>query len=228
MKNSTKLIIAAAIGGTGFLVYKNWDKISNMFKKKEEEKPSPEDEIVNNTPPKQNVEKTYTEYQKKVMKLQGIVGAGVDGDAGRSENSNTNKSVKAYFPNSYAKLGIVSPSNIDAYLALGSKKEVADTSRGTNIARALMVEKAWVGNKKAVIGARKGHKAVKKDNLTNTYNETGITLYVNANTILDKAKTTRVSSGYFITDVPAFYENGNPAVPPVRKVKISPFDIDVI
>lgn len=226
MKNQNKIIIAAAIGGAGFLIYKNWDKISKLFGKKEEtETPPPvSNEIIKEKPK----EKVYSAYEEKVMKLQSNIGAAIDGNAGKSEGSQTNRLTKEFFPNTYARLGAVSPSNIDAYVALGTKREIVDTSEKDNVARSLMIEKAWVGNKKAVIGKRKAHAALVKDNLTNTFQPTSTMLYVNANTILDKSKTIRLSSGYFATDVPAFYSNGNPAVPPVRKVRVSPFDIDII
>jgi hypothetical protein len=55
------------------------------------------------------------------MKLQGTVGAAIDGVPG----PNTNLSVKNYFPVSFSRLGNVSAANIDSYLALGNKREQA-------------------------------------------------------------------------------------------------------
>lgn len=80
-----------------------------------------------------------TEYQKKVMSLQTRLGVGVDGFTtivgGNPSDSQTNKAVASWFPLTYARLGNVSPSNIDAYLALGTRRETAQT--GTRAAQIL-------------------------------------------------------------------------------------------
>ena len=76
-----------------------------------------------------------TPYQQKVMSLQTRLGIGVDGDPGYTANSQTNKTVASWFPLTYARLGNVSQSNIDAYLALGTRRETAQT--GTRAAQIL-------------------------------------------------------------------------------------------
>ena len=76
-----------------------------------------------------------TPYQQKVMSLQTRLGIGVDGDPGYTANSQTNKTVASWFPLTYARLGNVSPTNIDAYLALGTRRETAQT--GTRAAQIL-------------------------------------------------------------------------------------------
>lgn len=80
-----------------------------------------------------------TPYQQKVMSLQTRLGIGVDGFTtlvgGNPSDSQTNKAVASWFPLTYARLGNVSPSNIDAYLALGTRRETAQT--GTRAAQIL-------------------------------------------------------------------------------------------
>lgn len=76
-----------------------------------------------------------TPYQQKVMSLQTRLGIGVDGDPGYTANSQTNKTVASWFPLTYARLGNVSQSNIDSYLALGTRRETAQT--GTRAAQIL-------------------------------------------------------------------------------------------
>ena len=76
-----------------------------------------------------------TPYQQKVMSLQTRLGIGVDGDPGYTANSQTNKAVASWFPVTYARLGNVSASNIDAYLSLGTRRETAQT--GTRAAQIL-------------------------------------------------------------------------------------------
>jgi len=55
----------------------------------------------------------FTPYQKKVMTLQQKLGIAVDGSAGPQ----TNGKVKEFYPSLFAKLGNVSPSNVDKYIA---------------------------------------------------------------------------------------------------------------
>jgi uncharacterized surface anchored protein len=227
MKNTKRLITAAAIGGAGYLIYKNWDKISNMFKKKEEEKPE-ETGGGSGTGSGGGTsgEKTYTDYEKKVMKLQGIVGAGIDGNAGRTENSNTNKSVKAFFPNSYAKLGIVTTANIDAYLALGDKREIADTTLADIKKRGDAIWAAMSSTKNGVIIRDGKARAVRYDSITNTYPNTGAIFIVKQGGVIKKANAVKLTDGFIVYDFYVYNLDGSNHG--VRQVKIDPREINVV
>jgi hypothetical protein len=223
MKNTKRLIAAAAIGGAGFLIYKNWDKISNMFKKKEEEKPE-ETGGGSGTGSGGGTsgEKTYTDYQKKVMKLQGIVGAGVDGAVGK----NTNGAVKSYFPNSYAKLGDVTTANIDAYLALGDKREIADTTLADIKKRGDAVWAAMSSTKNGVIIRDGKVRAVRYDSITNTYPNTGAIFIVKQGGVIKKANAVKLTDGFIVYDF--FVYNLDGSNHGVRQVKIDPREINVV
>jgi hypothetical protein len=217
MKNQNKIIIAAAVGGAGYLIYKNWDKISNLFKKKEEVKPVETKEVV-----VKDKEKTYTEYQKKVMKLQSNVGASIDGDAG----SQTNKLTQAFFPNTFAKLGIVSPANIDAYLALGTKREIVDTTLENIKARGRAIWNAMSSGKKATIIRDGNVRAVYYDGVNKTYPTTGATFVLKQGGVLDKSKSVLLTDGFIVTEQFVYKSNGGNEG--VRRIKVDPRILNVV
>jgi hypothetical protein len=222
MKNTKRLIAAAAIGGAGYLIYKNWDKISNIFKKKDaslDDKKGTGSE-TKDTPT--DTGKTYSAYQLKVMKLQGIVGAGVDGAVGK----NTNGAVKAYFPNSYAKLGDVTTANIDAYLALGDKKEVVDTTLSDIKARGTAVWNAMSNTRNGVIIRDGKVRAVRYDSITNTYPNTGAIFILKQGGVIKKANAVKLTDGFIVYDF--FVYNLDGSNHGVRQVKIDPREINVV
>lgn len=226
MKNQNKIIIAAAIGGAGFLIYKNWDKISKLFGKKEETETPPapaSNEIIKEKPK----EKVYSAYEEKVMKLQSNIGAAIDGNAGKSENSQTNRLTKEFFPNTYAKLGMVSPSNIDAYVALGTKREIVDKTPDTIKTRANALWSAWTGGKKAQVIRDGNARAVYYDSVSKTYPSTGTYFVVKQGTILDKSKSVKLTNGFIATDVQV-YGSGTGKSFGVRKVTIDPREINLV
>lgn len=221
MKNNTKLIVAAAIGGAGYLVYKNWDKISNMFKKKDATTDEGEGAGSETKDTPTNTGKTYSAYQLKVMKLQGVVGASVDGAVGK----NTNGAVKAYFPNSYAKLGDVTPANIDAYLALGTKKETIDTTLADIKARGQAVWAA-MSSKNGVIRQDGNVRAVEYDGIDKTYKDTSGIFKIKKGTVIVKSRAKLLNSG-FIVYVPFVY-NQDGSNHGERQVRIDPREINVV
>lgn len=192
-----------------------------MFKKKQEK---PEEtgggSETKDTPT--GTGKTYTPYQLKVMKLQGIVGAGVDGVVGK----NTNDSVKAYFPNSYAKLGNVSTTNIDAYLALGDKREIADTTLADIKKRGDAVWAAMSSTKNGVIIRDGKVRAVRYDSITNTYPNTGATFIVKQGGVIKKSNAVKLTDGFIVYDF--FVYNLDGSNHGVRQVKIDPREINVV
>lgn len=227
MKNQNKIIIAAAIGGAGFLVYKNWDKISKLFGKKDETETPPPPPVSNEIIKEKPKEKVYSEYEQKVMKLQSNIGAGIDGNAGKSENSQTNKLTKEFFPNTYAKLGRVTPSNIDAYVALGTKREVVDKTPDTLKTRLNALWAAWTGAKKAQIIRDGNARAVYYDSVAKTYPSTGTYFVVKQGTILDKSKSVKLNNGFIATDVQV-YGAGTGKSFGVRKVMIDPREVNLV
>ena len=105
-------------------------------------------------------------YQQKVMTLQTRLGIGVDGDPGFTANSQTNRTVASWFPITYARLGNVSPSNIDSYLALGTRRE-------SLISRATQILTALNSGKKATIRLGGDASAMFFDSSANSYRATG-------------------------------------------------------
>ncbi len=194
-----------------------------MFKKKEEKKPE-ETGGGSGTGSGGGTggEKTYTDYQKKVMKLQGIVGAGVDGAVGK----NTNGAVKSYFPNSYAKLGDVTTANIDAYLALGDKREIADTTLADIKKRGDAVWAAMSSTKNGVIIRDGKARAVRYDSITNTYPNTGAIFIVKQGGVIKKANAVKLTDGFIVYDFYVYNLDGSNHG--VRQVKIDPREINVV
>lgn len=223
MKNQQKIIVAAAVGGIGFLVYKNWDKISNLFKKKVEEKPKEDVVVEVKEKPSQKV---LSAFEEKVMKLQGNVGAAIDGNPGKSENSQTNKLTKEFFPNTYAKLGVISPSNIDAYLALGTKREKVDTTLPDIKARGKSIWNAIQSGKKATIIRDGNVRAVYYDGVNKTYPATGATFVIKQGGVIDKSKAVLLTDGFIVTDHFVYRSNGSNEG--VRKIKIDPRILNIV
>lgn len=103
-------------------------------------------------------------YKRNVEKLQSLLKVGVDGDAGRSENSQTNKALAATYG---LDKGIVSPLNVLYYIKRVQGKD-------TKIAKALAAKKVAVVKNKVVNNAKtfldlvnnKGLKARLLENVT--------------------------------------------------------------
>ena len=200
MKDRDKIIIAVAVGGGAFLIWKNWDKISEMFKKKDATdggEPKKDDDV--NKGGGTSDKPTYSAYQLKVMKLQGVIGAAIDGIVG----DQTNRMTKEYFPNSFAKLGDVTPSNIDAYIALGDKRETAYGS-----SRIDEIWNAMGSGTPAVVRVGAKFAAYYFDSSRNTYLPTGGTFEVKGQTKLYKSTSVKVGSG-LIADVQVYNTAGS-------------------
>lgn len=125
MKKDNAILIGVGVAIAGFFGYRYYqrkrDEKAAKEKEAEEAKkavtPAPTTGGVSSQPV------GFTPYQKKVMALQTKLGIAVDGNPGKGEGSQTNMTVKSWFPTLYASLGNVSPANVDQYIA--AKKEVA-------------------------------------------------------------------------------------------------------
>ena len=124
-----KIVIAAVVGGAGYLIYSNWDKIKKMFDKKAEPK---KDEATKQSSGSgaSTTGAADSTYKQSVMLLQELLGVAVDGSAGKQ----TNGQLEYYFcdflcqfepekafSNGYPFLkkngqGVVSPSNVIFYI----------------------------------------------------------------------------------------------------------------
>lgn len=130
MKTSYKVLIGAAVGGAAFLIYKNWDDIKTMFKKKDDT-PTGDGGGSGSDSGSGTSSGGKTEYQTKVEQLQGLLQVGIDGNAGKQTNGkldyfwanfgkvfDAEKSYKDGYPELKANgKGVVSPSNIDYYIS---------------------------------------------------------------------------------------------------------------
>lgn len=137
-----------------------------------------------------------TPYQQKVMSLQTRLGIGVDGDPGYTANSQTNKTVASWFPLTYARLGNVSQSNIDAYLALGTRRE-------STVNRAAQI---WTSISNGATGTiRLGGDAfaIYKDASSNSFKTTGGVLTILPGTTFRASDViARISDSYWVISLP--------------------------
>jgi hypothetical protein len=130
MKTENKIIIAVAVGGGAFLIWKNWDKISEMFKKKDATnggEPKKDDDVNKGGGSSAPVDSVYS---SAVRRLQEILGVAVDGDAGKQTNGrlewyfcdylcefNPDKAFNENYPSLRKNgKGKVSPSNVVFYI----------------------------------------------------------------------------------------------------------------
>ena len=137
-----------------------------------------------------------TPYQQKVMSLQTRLGIGVDGDPGYTANSQTNKAVASWFPLTYARLGNVSPSNIDAYLALGTRRE-------STVNRAAQIWTSVSNGATATIRLGGDAFAIYKDASSNSFKTTGGVLTILPGTTFRAADViARISDSYWVISLP--------------------------
>lgn len=141
-----------------------------------------------------------TEYQKKVMSLQTRLGVGVDGFTtiigGNPSDSQTNKAVASWFPVTYARLGNVSPSNIDAYLALGTRRE-------STVNRAAQIWTSISNGATATIRVGGDAFAIYKDASSNSFKTTGGVLTILPGTTFRASDViARISDSYWIISLP--------------------------
>lgn len=135
-------------------------------------------------------------YQQKVMSLQTRLGIGVDGDPGYTANSQTNKAVASWFPLTYAKLGNVSPSNIDAYLALGTRRE-------STVNRAAQIWTSISNGATATIRVGGDAFAIYKDASSNSFKTTGGVLTILPGTTFRASDViARISDSYWVISLP--------------------------
>ena len=128
MKKDNAILIGVGVAVAGFFGYR-------YIQRTRQEKLTAEENIkdVVTPPPSGGVTSQapgFTPYQKKVMTLQQKLGIAVDGSAGPQ----TNGKVKEWFPSLYAQLGIVSPTNVDKYIA-AQKENPQQTSNLWNAMR---------------------------------------------------------------------------------------------
>lgn len=135
-------------------------------------------------------------YQQKVMSLQTRLGIGVDGDPGYTANSQTNKAVASWFPVTYARLGNVSPSNIDAYLALGTRRE-------STINRAAQIWTSVSNGATGTIRVGGDAFAIYKDASSNSFKTTGGVLTILPGTTFRASDViARISDSYWVISLP--------------------------
>jgi hypothetical protein len=130
------LLGTLAIGGAGYYLYTKGklpfiDKLINKGKGNDEkpEEPTPTDvtpvaeKKIVFTPPKDPLKDPL--YISKVKKIQVYLGTGADGDAGKTDGSNTNQALKKKFPKEYALNGRLTPTNVDKYVEAITKGEAS-------------------------------------------------------------------------------------------------------
>lgn len=127
------LIGTVAVGGIGYYLYKQGKlpfvdkliaKIKGETPKKETTTPTtptstPEvtpvvQKVVNAKPPVDPTKEAG--YVSKVKNIQEYLAVGMDGNAGSSDGSQTNKALKLKFPTLYATEGRLRPTNVDKYI----------------------------------------------------------------------------------------------------------------
>lgn len=133
MKKTTQIAIAVGAAGAAFLLWKNWDKV---FKKKDEDLTLPEETANAAASTEPGKDGAPSQYETLVMKLQEILGVGVDGKPGKQTNGkleylfsvsdealNPELAYTQKYPNltKYGK-GIISPENVNWYLAVLNSK----------------------------------------------------------------------------------------------------------
>jgi len=131
-----KIIYAVAVGGIGYLIYKNFDKIKSLISPREANTGGALEEATSSsttTNPNTNTSKTTTQanpYKQKVELLQELLKVGVDGSAGKQTNGaleNLYSPTPMTFPAEVAfkanypllrknGKGVVSPNNVDFYI----------------------------------------------------------------------------------------------------------------
>ena len=155
-------------------------------------------------------------YQQKVMTLQTRLGIGVDGNPGTTALSQTNRTVAMWFPVSFMKLGLVSPSNIDSYLALGTKRE-------SLVSRASQILTALNAGQKATIRQGGDGGAMFFDTSSNSYRTTGNFLTILPGTTFVKSDVVSSSNpNFWIVNLP--YKFGGTSK---RLVAINPSTWDI-
>lgn len=123
MKKDNAILIGVGVAIAGFFGYRYWKK--NQDEKALEEEKEKQKQAETPPPPSGGVTSQpvgFTDYQKKVMQLQTKIGVTPTGNA----LTLTNNAVKSWFPTLYAKLGNVTPNNVDQYIA--AKKEDKTTA----------------------------------------------------------------------------------------------------
>lgn len=124
------LIGTVAVGGIGYYLYtkgklpfvdKLIAKIKGETPKSESPTPTSTPEVtpvvqkvVNAKPPVDPTKEAG--YVSKVKNIQEYLAVGMDGNAGSSDGSNTNKALKTKFPTLYATEGRLRPTNVDKYI----------------------------------------------------------------------------------------------------------------
>jgi hypothetical protein len=130
LKTADYLLIGTlAVGGVGYYLYTKGklpfiDKLMSKYGKKPPMESEIEKELPNTTPvaekkvvftpPKDPLKDPV--YISKVKKIQIYLHTGADGDAGKSDGSQTNQALRKEFPKEYALNGRLTPSNVDKYV----------------------------------------------------------------------------------------------------------------
>jgi len=193
MKTNNAILIGAALAVAGYFAYR-------YFRKKQEQNNENGSRKYRQKENGSSQDSTgFTAYQKKVMTLQQKLAIHVDGDPGRGPNSQTNKAVASNYPSLYAKLGIVSPTNVDQYIA-AKKENLSDKAR---------LDQVWnaMGQGTPAKLIRDTHvSAFYLDKSDNKYYPTGGGFIVKQGTSIYKSTSVLLTNGIFTT-IPVYGVN---------------------
>ena len=142
LKTADYLLLGTlAVGGAGYYLYTKGklpfvDKLIAKYKKNPPMDSEMEKEVPNTTPvaekkivftpPKNPL--TDPIYVSKVKKIQLVLGTGADGDAGKSDSSQTNQALKKKFDKLYVVEGRLLPTNVDKYIKAMNDKSAQEIS----------------------------------------------------------------------------------------------------
>lgn len=174
------IINIAILGGAGFVIYKNWDKIKKALKigDKTGDQSSLDEKVADNAPATGTTNIPQNDsYKKKVSDLQTLLKIGVDGAVGKQTNGalenlyssppltiSSEVSYKANYP--YLRKngkGAVNSSNIDYYIAALTNKTTPNDLYYKNKAQTGAVQDA---SKKIQDAYKKGGTLVVKSAIT--------------------------------------------------------------
>lgn len=207
MKKDNAILIGVGVAIAGFFGYRYYQR--KRDEKAAKEKEAEEAKKSETTPPPSGGVSTqpvgFTPYQKKVMALQSKLGIAVDGNPGKGEGSQTNMTVKSWFPTLYASLGIVSPANVDQYIA--AKKEVINVSTANRLSQ---VWDAMGSGTPAKFLKDTEVAAYYYDSASKQYKPTGGYFNVKIGTSIYKSTSILLSRG-IVSTLPVFTKSGQSA-----------------
>ncbi len=167
MKNQEKILAAVGVGILGLWLWTKYGKKTAALPVQDPTKANNTNQDTSQGPPSNS--DGFSDYQKRVMVLQGKLGVSIDGIAGPQ----TNGALAKKLPTLYAQLGAVSASNVERYITALS---TAETSAAQNSATTALV--IAIMNTSGNVQMLKDYtaKAYQWDAARKTYIETGDSL----------------------------------------------------